>query len=362
MLSLLAKLAVFGVLSFTSVEASQAQTAKYYAIENTCTKINQRKSWNVLTDTEKKAFIDAQVCLMNHPPVTGLVENATSVWDEFAYIHINQGNNIHYVGQFLPWHRYYVRTHELALQTLCGYEGAHPYWDELTDLTNAPIAQSSIFDPDTGFGGNGTGSDGCVADGPFVNVTLHISNHHQRGNAFCLSRGLSQTSFDTEAAANVETCFGYANYSNAWQCYNGYPHGGGHGGVGGLMLDPIDSCNDPLFHMHHAYLDKLWWEWQMADYPNRLYDMAGNNTAPQAILDMAGLSQPGADIMDYNGDPGTITTLHHNLWMNFVTANVTVGDVMQLNGSVICAEYIIDPNAVIYNTSVHTSGDYVSLF
>jgi hypothetical protein len=41
------------------------------------------------------------------------------------------------------------------------------------------------------------------------------------------------------------------------QCYNGYPHGTGHGATGGLMKDPIDSCNDALFFMHHAYLDKL---------------------------------------------------------------------------------------------------------
>jgi hypothetical protein len=45
------------------------------------------------------------------------------------------------------------------------------------------------------------------------------------------------------------------------------------------MRDPIDSCNNPLFFMHHAYLDKLWWEWQMADYPHRLSDMGGNNAA-----------------------------------------------------------------------------------
>lgn len=50
--------------------------------------------WNVLTDTEKHEYIDAQLCLMHHPPITGLVENATNVWDEFANIHISQGNNI----------------------------------------------------------------------------------------------------------------------------------------------------------------------------------------------------------------------------------------------------------------------------
>ncbi|PYH68075.1 uncharacterized protein BO88DRAFT_454961 [Aspergillus vadensis CBS 113365] len=144
------------------------------------------------------------------------------------------------------------------------------------------------------------------------------------------------------------------------QCYNGNPHGGGHGGVGGLMFDPIDSCNDPLFSMHHTYLDKVWWEWQLADYPHRLYDMGGNNTAPQSILDEAGPLQPGADIPDYDGDAGSTTMLNHTLWMNWVVANTTVGEVMQLNRSVVSAEYVIDTEATRYNTSVRTHGHYTS--
>ncbi|KAI9931686.1 hypothetical protein ASPWEDRAFT_169471 [Aspergillus wentii DTO 134E9] len=355
MASSLLKSALLGLAAAFVVDASSP------AVQNTCDQINYRKSWNVLSDDEKHEFIQAELCLMHHPPVTGLVENATSVWDEFANIHITQGNNIHYVGHFLPWHRYYVRAHELALQNLCNYTGAHPYWDELTDVSNANVAASSIFDPDTGFGGNGTASNNsCVADGPFKDIVLHMSNHHARGNNFCLSRGLSQTSLEMEVASNVEKCFGYKNYTDAWSCYNSNgPHGGGHGAVGGLMADPIDSCNDPLFFLHHAYLDKLWWEWQMADYPCRLYDMGGNNTAPDSILDQAGLSQPGADILDYNGDPGSVTTLHHNLWMNSIVANTTVGQIMQLNGSVVCAEYVVDESARVYNTSVRTSGHYV---
>ncbi|GAQ46949.1 hypothetical protein AtubIFM55763_009071 [Aspergillus tubingensis] len=128
------------------------------------------------------------------------------------------------------------------------------------------------------------------------------------------------------------------------------------------MLDPIDSCNDPLIFMHHAYLDKLWWEWQMANYPHRLYDKGGNNTAPQYILDQAGLSQPGANILDSDGGAGSTTTLNHTLWMNTVVANTTVGEVMHLNGSVVCAEYVIDTKATRYNTSIRTYGHYTSEF
>lgn len=262
------------------------------------------------------------------------------------------------VGQFLPWHRYFVRAHELALQTLCGYKGGHPYWDELTDIVNGPVQAMHIFDHVTSFGGNGTGPNSCVEDGPFKDTVLHMSNHHARGDEFCLSRAYNQTWMDAARASNIEQCFGYPTYANAWQCFSAMPHGAGHGGVGGLMTDPIDGANDPLFHLHHAYLDKLWWEWQKANYTERLTDMSGNNTAPEFTLILSGLSQPGPEIMDYNGDPGTVTTLNYNLWMNSLLANVTVGDVMQLNGSTICAEYIVDPNAVRYNMSVYTEGDH----
>ncbi|ETS84408.1 hypothetical protein PFICI_02433 [Pestalotiopsis fici W106-1] len=304
------------VVSFSLVASSLAE------VEGTCTEINQRKSWSALTDSEKSEYIQAELCLMSHPPITGLVENATNVFDEFANAHIDQGNNIHYVGHFLPWHRYYVRAHEIALQQLCNYTRAHPYWDELTDFMTGDVSQASVFDATTGFGGNGTAESSCVADGPFVNITLHMSNHHQRGDSFCLSRGLDESSLALINKTNIEMCFGYENYTDAWSCYNSNgPHGAGHGATGGLMKDPIDSCNDPMFFLHHAYLDKLWWEWQLADYPKRLYDMGGNNTAPDSILAVADLSQPGSDILDYNSDPGSTTTLNHTLWINWIVPN-----------------------------------------
>ncbi|KAJ5443414.1 Di-copper centre-containing protein [Penicillium daleae] len=215
--AVLLELAITSVVCATPFrESVSKQTPKDFAIPNTCTTINHRKSWNALTVKERHEYIEAELCLMHHPPVTGLVENATNVWDEIANIHISQRNDIHYVGQFLPWHRYSVRMHELALQKLCNYRGAHPYWDELTDYTNGNVSQSPIFDPITGFGGNGTGYDGCVVNGPFGKIKLHMSLHHARGNEFCLSRNLDQSSFAEGIATNVEHCFGFANYTDSW--------------------------------------------------------------------------------------------------------------------------------------------------
>jgi len=40
------------------------------------------------------------------------------------------------------------------------------------------------------------------------------------------------------------------------------PHNLGHNWVGGIMSHPFDSPMDPLFFMHHAYIDKLFADWQ----------------------------------------------------------------------------------------------------
>lgn len=106
------------------------------------------------------------------------------------------------------------------------------------------------------------------------------------------------------------------------------------------MLDPIESNGDPIFFLHHAYLDRLWWRWQQADLTARLEDMSGVNVPPQYVLDMAGLPSPDSSLMDYNGDSGNETTLSHVLFLNNLIPNTTIGQIMDLGGEVICAEYI----------------------
>lgn len=57
-------------------------------------------------------------------------------------------------------------------------------------------------------------------------------------------------------------------------------------------------------------------------------------------LALGNLSYPTAAILDYDGDPGNVTTLNHTLWMVDLIANATAGDVMDLGGLVSCAEYV----------------------
>ncbi|CAE6466206.1 unnamed protein product [Rhizoctonia solani] len=87
-------------------------------------------------------------------------------------------DEIHFVAQFLPWHRWFVSVYEIALKE-CGYTGNAIYWDwtraSQTQLDAGPnVVNSPIFDPVTGFGGTGTNitTRSPIATGPFVNFTV----------------------------------------------------------------------------------------------------------------------------------------------------------------------------------------------
>lgn len=275
---------------------------------------------------------------MSQPATLG-IEGAENRWDELMYGHIVQSNIIHDVGAFLPWHRLYMRAHEVLLQTECNYTGAQPYWDELSDVTYGTLNESSILNATTGFGTGDLDADGCVANGPFVNLTMHI-NQTSNAASYCLSRDLSQDSFYRANSTHLDTCMEAYTYEEAWNCFISSPHTAGHAAIGGTMLDVAASPGEPIFFMHHTYLDRVWWQWQQKNLTSRLTDMSGRNIPTTSYLDQNSFDYPSTSVTDYFNDGGNMTTLNHTLWMIGLIPNATIGDVMDLGGDVICAEYI----------------------
>ncbi|KAI0163486.1 amino acid transporter [Pestalotiopsis sp. NC0098] len=309
----------------------------------TCTTLNQRKAWHTLEDTEKSDYISAVKCLMTSPPVTGIA-GAKNRWDELHYCHIQQSNFIHGVGAFLPWHRLFIHLQEKLLQDECGYTGAVPYWHEQRDLElYGTIDKASIWgSDDLSFGTNGTGPDGCVMDGPFANTTLHIDQVWgvDYYDDYCLARSWNQTAYLTANQSYVDICRAKDNYNDANFCYVDNPHSCGHLATGGTMEDQNASPGDPVFFLHHANLDRLWWLWQKDNLTARLTDMSGSIIPPDSIMQQNRWLYPSAAFIDYDGDAGNDTTLNHVLWMANIIPNVTIAEVMDLNGDMICAEYI----------------------
>jgi tyrosinase len=124
-----------------------------------------------------------------------------------------------------------MRVHEYLLQSECGYEGGQPYWNEVLDMD--ALNNSVLFDPDTGFGGDGDGAD-CVTDGPFVNLTLHL-NSSSTDASYCLSRSFNQQGFQSGQQEYIDACFNTTTYVDAFECYQSNPHTAGHSAIGGTV-------------------------------------------------------------------------------------------------------------------------------
>ncbi|KAL0937771.1 tyrosinase central domain-containing protein [Colletotrichum truncatum] len=282
--------------------------------------IQVRKEWRNIPAEERKAFVAAVQCLQASPSLNDPVKlpSAKSLYDDFVITHFNQTANIHWTGTFLLWHRYFTWTYEQKLRTVCGYQGTFPYWEWGYDVEDP--AASPLFDgSETSMGSDGafflhegyklvqrlsktlinlepgTGG-GCVKSGPFVNMTVHVGpramltfgstnatsvenplDDHPR----CLKRDLNKhvgkkySSFlnsTTLILDNDEHEMFQAVMEGDDRFVDGQlgVHGGGHYIIGGDPgSDAFISAGEPVFYLHHAQIDRLYWIWQMLDFANR---------------------------------------------------------------------------------------------
>ncbi|KAL1798113.1 hypothetical protein ACET3X_002150 [Alternaria dauci] len=175
----------------------------------------------------------------------------------------------HAAAPFFPWHRIYLHLFEEQLKKRCGYQGSLPYWDWTLD--NPDIHNAPVWDNFTGFGGNGGGVTGtalpnatCVSDGPLSSMKPLYFNAKRMPH--CLSRafvhldaeGVYAQALGPEAWLKI---LNQTDYDSFRRDMDDTVHNTIHGAVGGDFLD-INSSNDPIFYLHHAQLDRLWWIWQ----------------------------------------------------------------------------------------------------
>lgn len=117
-----------------------------------------RPEWSQMSKKHRKEYVSALQCMINKPSTVNETQ-INSHYEDFWYTHQFPGQAIHFVGQFLPWHREYVYTYHQSLKD-CGYTGEMPFW--AWDWNADDIFKSSIFDsdPESGLGTNGTAAEG----------------------------------------------------------------------------------------------------------------------------------------------------------------------------------------------------------
>ncbi|KAH8821800.1 hypothetical protein F5884DRAFT_827986 [Xylogone sp. PMI_703] len=189
-----------------------------------------------------------------------------TLYDDFAHIHILLDKKFHLNPSFLAWHRYFTHIYESTLHDECGFKGAIPYWDwtlDWEDLSRAPV-----FDSDYGFGGDGNPNvkvlddRTCVTDGPLAGSSLKYFN--EEAHIHCLLRKFDHTngrlSGEKYKAETIDQVLQRPNITSFLSDINKI-HASVHEGLGGDM-EGFSAPNDPLFFLHHAQVDRLWWTWQ----------------------------------------------------------------------------------------------------
>jgi hypothetical protein len=212
-----------------------------------------RKSYQRLTDDERNRFIEA----VKHVKQTGVVDN-------FARIHASHFSmGIHRSSHFLPWHREFIRRFEAALQQH-DPSVSIPYWD--STVHNSP--SDPLWKPD------------------FLG---------QFDQAWQLNRALGSDTLPTRS--QVEANQQRGDYDAFWRELELDIHNPPHRWVGGVMAG-IASPGDPVFFLHHAWIDMLWVQWQR-QHPDAPFVSSGPGLGVNDPM-MEWPDRTPADVLDHH--------------------------------------------------------------
>ena len=252
-----------------------------------------RKNQNSLSAAEKKQFTDAVIALK----AGGRDDNT---YDQLVSVHLNNILAGHFGPAFFPWHREYLIQFEQALQHIKNDQSiALPYWDWSANQSATsfgwPFTQDFL-------GGNGQGSNWQVMDGPFAGESkwpLKVRTGTEPYPFLVRRFGSSQQpQISLPTPADVQAALGVTPYDvDPWNSASqsgfrsmtegtipppgDHMHIRVHAWVGGSMTT-FTSPNDPVFWLHHCYVDRLWSDWQVLHqdqvaYLPRLGARSGHN-------------------------------------------------------------------------------------
>lgn len=186
-----------------------------------------RKDHNEMTVSEKNNLVSAFYQLANSPDL--IVDFAVFHNDNFNEIHFNLPQNAA-ADVFLPFHRMLLWELELEMQRL-NPNLSIPYWDWTVDNTNT----ASLWD---------------------------FNFMGQFNTNFNLGRAVGLSGFPLPIQSDINTLMSETNFYNfSNNMERGVVHTGGHTFTGGQMNSGFAPV-DPIFHLHHCMVDKLWNDWE----------------------------------------------------------------------------------------------------
>ncbi|KAI9225790.1 MAG: hypothetical protein DHS80DRAFT_8480, partial [Piptocephalis tieghemiana] len=211
-----------------------------------CGQVLPRKEVRDLSQSEWDAYVTAVKRIMD-----------SGEYARYVAIHNDNRQTIHYNAIFLVWHRAMLFMYEQALNSGGSGSIRIPYWDEGYD-SQAPALSDVLSD--AYYGSNGSGSKMCVQDGAFADWAPPvpgdgcITRRYDNGKSITAFHGVEQME------ALISSAESYADLVELLTPL----HDTVHNNVGGLMRNVGNSPGDPLFYAHHAYYDKMFYDWTQA--------------------------------------------------------------------------------------------------
>ncbi|KHJ95138.1 common central domain of tyrosinase [Oesophagostomum dentatum] len=237
-----------------------------------------RKEYRMLTNDERNRFNNAMWTIKR-----------SGTYDYLArtHSHFAAGTGAHAGPAFLGWHREFIKRVEIALRQV-DPRVSLPYWDSVLER-NIPNADDSVLWSSDLLGGAVPGQveDGVFAGWMLENLTRVITRDvGARGSPFdentitafintnSLSNILAYTAatdvgdlhntVEAIASEDIEKIHVIIQDCPAPRTFFALElaHGNPHTFVGGDMVLIASSANDPIFFMHHSFVDFIWEIWR----------------------------------------------------------------------------------------------------
>jgi hypothetical protein len=205
-----------------------------------------RPNWYDMSDADRFKYINTFKAVNSGPRPTIFDKIATRHPVLFTQIHGNQ--------RFFAWHRVYLAELEQELKKI-DPSVSLPYWDwtvHYNDMDQDPIWQW--------FGKSGNPQqENCVTEGQFVGFeAIPYYNSSITPSPHCSTRAANVPKTFTGTKEDVEKFFiDTEDLYNSSYYMEVLPHSNVHVGIGGNFTMEA-SANDPIFWLHHCFIDKLW--------------------------------------------------------------------------------------------------------
>ncbi|VDM08296.1 unnamed protein product [Wuchereria bancrofti] len=237
-----------------------------------------RKEYRQLSEEERQRF---------HSALNRLKQSGD--YDKIAQWHSNPklSGGAHSGPAFLPWHREYIKRLEIALR-LIDPDVSLPYWDSTLENGIPESADTILFSKEL-MGEND--KYGNIINGFISHWTTPEGKHIIRRPG---QEGRPLNEDDIQAVmrhSNVIDVLAYTapqpgcRYPTDWTSLE-YSHANALVWIGGDMFHQITSANDPLFFLHHVFVDSIWEYWRQhrqsrdarsKSYPPDLPECSGEN-------------------------------------------------------------------------------------